>query len=124
MDEDRDATAYRVEGSIDVAEFTALWGARLSFYLQQLDAGYAAPGLRTEKELRQYGGVADLPLTAKLSGRLKLDRSSEEGGLDTLASELDLDYRLFDNWTLSAGVRDDSREDNAPDPVATRKRGT
>ena len=121
--EDKDAAAYRVEGNVSFAEFMDSWGGRLTFYLQQVGAGYSAPGLSTEKELQQYGGTADLPFTTKLSGRLKLDRSSEENGLDTLSSELDIDYRLVDNWTLSAGVRNDSREDNDPDKVATQEEG-
>ena len=121
--EDQDATAYRVEGSINFAEFTELWDGRLTFYLQQVGAGYSAPGLTTEHELEQYGGSADLPITASLSGRLKLDRQTEEEGIETTSGELDLDYRLYDNWTLSAGVRSESRKDNAPDVVATQEEG-
>ena len=121
--EEQDATAYRVEGSVAFAEFLESWNGRVTFYLQQVGAGYSAPGLVSENELQQYGGSADLPLTGRLSSRLKLDKRTEEEGLDTQTGEVDLDYRLFDNWTLSAGVRNESREDNSPDVPETQEEG-
>jgi len=121
--EDQSATAYRVEGSVNASEFTSLWGGRLTFYLQQVGAGYSAPGLTAEKEMQQYGGSADLPITERLSGRLKLDQQSEDKGLDKTSGEVDFDYRLFDHWTLSAGVRNESREDHSVAVVDTQEEG-
>jgi hypothetical protein len=92
-------------------------------YLQELEAGYAAPGLATARDQTQYGGAAMLPLTDRLAARLKMDRQVEDQGLETEAGELNLDYQLGEHWTLSSGVRRDSREDNSPVVPETQEEG-
>ena len=96
---------------------------RVTFYLQDLGAGYSAPGLITARDLTQYGGTAELPFNDRLDARLKVDKQDQQEGLDTEAGELDLDYRMGENWTLSSGVRHDSREDNSAVVPATQEEG-
>jgi len=54
---------------------------------------------------------------------LKVDKQVQIEGLETEAGELDLDYRMGENWTLSWGVRHDSREDNSAVVTATQEEG-
>jgi lipopolysaccharide assembly outer membrane protein LptD (OstA) len=96
---------------------------RMTFYLQDLEAGYSAPGLVTARDLTQYGGTADLPLTDRLSARLKTDKQDQQEGLETETGELNLDYRMGDHWTLGSGVRYDNRKDNSAAVPATQEEG-
>ena len=54
---------------------------------------------------------------------MKIDSQDQQDGLDTDTGELDLDYRFGEHWTLSSGVRHDSREDNSPIVPATQEEG-
>jgi flagellar motor protein MotB len=127
-----EAMGYRLDASIGFHDIYANGRGRATFYLQDLEAGYAAPGLATDRDLTQYGGTAALPLTDRFGLRLKADRriqrnrpETRAGGLETQAGELDVDYQLGVHWTLSTGVRHDSRDDrSAPAQiVATQEQG-
>ena len=64
-----------------------------------------------------------MPLTDDLAVRVKADRRIEARGLVTDAREIDVSYQASDAWGLSAGVRDDDREDNSPVVPVTQKQG-
>ena len=122
-DSEADASAYRVDASIGLKDFFDNGRGRVSFYMQDLEAGYSAPGLATARDLTQYGGTAQLPISKNLNVRAKMDKQVQREGLDTETDELDLDYRKGEHWTLSSGVRRDSREDNSPVVPATQEEG-
>jgi flagellar motor protein MotB len=122
-DNEVEASAYRVDASLGLKDFFENGRGRITFYLQDLEAGYSAPGLVTSGDLTQYGGTADLPLTDRLSARLKMDKQDQQEGLETEAGELNLDYRMGDHWTLGSGVRFDSRKDNSVAVPATQEEG-
>jgi flagellar motor protein MotB len=122
-DDNGEASAYRVDASMGFKDFFENGRGRFTFYLQDLEAGYSAPGQATAKDLTQYGGTAELPFTDRLSTRLKVDRQDQQEGLKTEAGELDLDYRLGEHWTLGSGVRYDSREDNSAVVPQTQEEG-
>jgi flagellar motor protein MotB len=118
-----DASAYRVDASLGFKEFFKNGRGKVTFYLKDLEAGYSAPGQATARDLIQYGGTAELPFTDYLSARLKADIEDQREGLKTEAGELDLNYRMGENWTLSSGVRSDNRKDNSPVVPATQEEG-
>ena len=118
-----DSFAYRVDASLGFKDLFENGRGQVTFYLQDLEAGYSAPGLITTLETTQYGGTADLPVTDRLNARLKVDLQQQEQGLDTETGELDLDYRVGEHWTVGSGVRHDSREDNSSDVPATQEEG-
>ena len=122
-DSTSEASAYRVDASIGVKDFFENGRGRVTFYLQDLEAGYSAPGLATARDLTQYGGKGELPVTDRLGVRLKIDKQDQSEGLETKAGELGLDYRMGENWTLSSGVRHDSRKDNSAVVPATQEEG-
>lgn len=110
---DVEAWAYRLDSSLALQDLFRTGRGRFTFYLQNLDAGYSAPGLATDRDLTQYGGTAALPLTEHLNLRAKTDFRIQHEGLKTEASELDLDYQVADHWTVSSGARRDSRKDSS-----------
>jgi flagellar motor protein MotB len=118
-----DASAYRVDASVGFKDLFENGRGRVTFYLQDLEAGYSAPGLTTARDLTQYGGTAELPFTDRLGARLKMDKKVQREGLETQAGELNLDYRMGENWTLSSGVRQDSREDDSAVVPAIQEEG-
>ncbi|MEA3361699.1 MAG: OmpA family protein [Thermodesulfobacteriota bacterium] len=117
------ATAYRIDGSLGFNDLVEKWRGRMTFYLQDLGADYTAPGLATDKEITQYGGSLELPFSERWMGRLKLDWQDQPEGLETESGEVNIDYLLSDNWTLSSGVRTDSRQDNSEIVSLTQENG-
>jgi hypothetical protein len=122
-DNDAESAAYRVDASLGFKDLFEKGRGQVTFYLQDLEAGYSAPGLRAIRDTTQYGGTADMPLTNRLNVRLKVDLQQQEQGLDTETGELNLDYRVGEHWTVGSGVRHDSREDNSSDVPATQEEG-
>jgi flagellar motor protein MotB len=113
-DNDAESSAYRIDASLGLKDiFKNGRGGQFTFYLQDLEAGYSAPGLIATRETTQYGGTAVLPFTDRLNARVKVDLHQQEEGLETENYELNLDYRIGEHWTLGSGVRHDSREDNS-----------
>ncbi len=118
-----EALAYRIDTSVGFNDLFENGRGRVTFYLQDLEAGYSAPGKATARDLTQYGGTAELPFTDRLSARLKMDKQEQQEGLETETGELNLDYRMGEHWTLGSGVRRDSREDNSAVVPATQEEG-
>ena len=122
-DNEVEASAYRVDASLGFKDVFENGRGRITFYLQDLEAGYSAPGLVTARDLTKYGGTAELPLTDRLSARLKMDKQDQQEGLETETGELNLDYRISEHWTLGSGVRYDNRKDNSAVVPATQEEG-
>ncbi len=118
-----EASAYRIDTKVSLKDFFAKGRGNVTFYLQYLEAGYSAPGEAAAHDLTQYGGTADLPLTGRLGARLKMDKQVQPEGLETETGELDVDYKTGEHWTVSSGVRRDSRKDNSPVVPLTQEEG-
>ncbi|MDF1526735.1 MAG: isopeptide-forming domain-containing fimbrial protein [bacterium] len=118
-----DAQAYRVDASVGFADLFENGKGKVTFYLQDLEAGYSAPGLATDRDLTKYGGTAQLPVADRLNLRLKMDKLEQQDGLRTETGEVNVDYRIGEHWTLGSGVRQDSREDNAAVVPSTQEEG-
>jgi len=123
VDSEVEASAYRVDASLGFKDIFENGRGRVTFYLQDLEAGYSAPGLATARDLTQYGGTAEVPFTDRLGARAKMDKQEQQEGLETETAELNLDYRMGEHWTLGSGVRYDSRKDNSPVVPATQEEG-
>jgi len=117
------AGAYRVDTSIGFRDFLDGANGQLTMYTQNLDAGYSAPGLATTTDTTQYGGTLKTPVTDRINITAKTDKTSRQQGLETNASEVDVHYLLTEHWTLSPGVRRDSRLDHSPVVPATQMEG-
>jgi hypothetical protein len=120
---DADAGAYRADLSVGFGDVFAGHDGRLTLYMQNLDAGYSAPGQATLKDTEFLGGTLKMPVTRRLSVAAKGDQKNEDQGLETRAIELDLGYRLTDRWSVSTGVRNDLRRDRSPVVPPTQEQG-
>ncbi|HTG01014.1 MAG TPA: flagellar motor protein MotB, partial [Nitrospirota bacterium] len=117
------AGAYRVDGSLGFSDIIKGVPGQLTAYTQSIDAGYSGPGLETATDTRQYGGTLRAPVTDRLDIASKVDKTERRQGLETSASEVDLNYRLSEHWTLSPGVRQDTRSDHSPVVPPTQLEG-
>ncbi len=117
------AGAYRVDTSIGFRDIIDGANGQLTLYTQSLDAGYSAPGLETATDTKQYGGTLKASVTDRFNVTAKADKTVRQQGLETNASEVDVNYRLTEHWTLSPGVRLDSREDHSPVVPTTQMEG-
>ncbi len=120
---DVEAWAYRLDSSLAVKDLFSKGRGRFTFYLQDLDAGYSAPGLATDRDLTQYGGTLEIPFSDRWDLRGKTDFRVQHQGLRTEASELDVDFRAGEHWTVSSGVRRDSRKDKSTEVPLTQEEG-
>jgi hypothetical protein len=118
--DETEAMGYRLDASIGFKDVFEKGRGQTTFYLQDLEAGYSAPGLATDRDLTLYGGTAALPLSERFGLRLKADRriqsnvpGTQAGGLETQAGELNVDFQVDEHWTVSTGVRHDSRDDRS-----------
>ncbi|HEY6011230.1 MAG TPA: OmpA family protein [Nitrospirota bacterium] len=118
-----EAAANRVDVSVGLQDFIENYRGKFTLYDQQLEAGYSAPGLITDRDTSQIGGTLELPITSRLGLHLKADKRTVDQGLETKASELNVNYQVNDHWTLSAGARKDSRTDNSPVVPLTQEEG-
>jgi len=118
-----DAGAWRADVSLDTEEMFDLGDARISLYLQEMEAGYSAPGLSALTATRHYGGTVSLPILRDWSFTAKTDNRIQDRGLEIRAMEYNLTYRLGERWDISTGYRQDERADAAAVPVPTQDSG-
>ncbi len=112
-DEETRADATRIEGAIELDEFFEKTRGKLIFYAQQRDAGYSAPGQLTNVDTTQFGGSLAMPVGKDTDLRVKFDVVDEDLGLNTEATNVDLEHQLNKHWRMTTGVRHDTREDNS-----------
>lgn len=117
------SNAYRLEGSALIDELISGGKGNATFYLQQREAGFSAPGQLTETDVDQLGGRYTTALTERVNLDVKLDSTDKDKGLKTEALDVSSSYQLTDQWRLSGGGRADSRTDNSPIVAITQKRG-
>ena len=121
---DADANALRADLSMGFADLFEEGKGRLSLYAQRLDAGYSAPGLSTLTDTDQLGGILGMPVTDRMQLAAKADGRLQKEGLQTTAEEIDLAYRLAERWSLSTGIRNETREDDSPIVPLTQEEGS
>ena len=117
------AEAYRADVSLGLGDFLSGNKGRVTFYTQHLDAGYSAPGFDALTATQYYGGTFKLPIGDSWTLSAKADQKAQDQGLHTTAEEVDVGYKLTKNWSVSAGVRRDDREDNSAVVPVTQQQG-
>jgi hypothetical protein len=117
------AGAYRVDTSIGFKDIIDGANGQMTLYTQSLEEGYSAPGLVTATDTMQFGGTLKAPVTDRITVTAKTDKTSRQQGLETASSEVDVNYLLTEHWTLSPGVRFDSRVDHTPVVPPTQMEG-
>ncbi len=117
------ADARRADLSFATDDLFGNFGALLTLYTQDVDAGYSAPGLAALADTKNFGGTFSLPIADVLSVGVKVDHREQEQGLETSAQEINLAYQVSDRWDLSAGYRSDTRTDRSPIVALTQEQG-
>lgn len=120
---DGTAGAYRADSSIALSDVIDNLPGKVTLYRQEVEGGYSAPGLMTSRDTTQYGGTLSMPVAERFNLRAKTDKKQQQQGLETAANEVDLDYLLNENWTLSGGLRLDERKDHSTVVAATQEEG-
>jgi len=120
---DANAMAYRADVSVGLGDFLNGRDGHFTFYVQNLEAGYSAPGQATLKDTANYGGTFRMAVTSQLSLVAKGDQRTEDRGLETRAIEMDLGYKLNEKWSVSTGLRNDLRTDRSVLVPLTQEQG-
>jgi len=118
-----DAEARRADVSLRFSDVVSFTNARLTMYVQEVDAGYTAPGLTALTDTRNYGGTFNLPIVDRFSIGAKIDNRVQEQGIETHAEEVNLAYQLNEQWEVSAGYRRDERTDRSVIVPLTQEQG-
>ncbi|WP_240901306.1 OmpA family protein [Thioalkalivibrio sp. XN279] len=118
-----DAGAYRADVSVGLDDFFAAGRGRVTVYAQSLDGGYSAPGQSALTDTQQVGGTVEVPLTERVAVSAKIDRRDQQDALETSAQEFNVGFKADTHWSVSAGVRRDSRQDRSPVVAPTQEEG-
>ncbi|GIX21592.1 MAG: hypothetical protein KatS3mg121_0375 [Gammaproteobacteria bacterium] len=108
--DDRAHGAWRLEAAGLFSELFDFEG-RLRLYLQQREAGFAAPGQLAPLETEQHGLDLELPIGSRWTVAGRFDAHRQQQGLDSEAAELEARYTLDEHWRLGSALRRDRRED-------------
>lgn len=111
---DAKADASRADISLratDIVDFGI--DARMTLYVQEVDAGYSAPGLTALTDTRNYGGTFSLPLAERFIFGAKVDNRIQLQAIETRAQEYSVGYKISERWDVSVGYREDERTDRS-----------
>lgn len=117
------AEAERADVSVNFGDLVDFTEARLTAYVQEVGAGYSAPGLTALSDTRNYGGTFSLPIANRFSLGMKMDHRDIAQGVLTRATEYNVAYQFDERWKLSAGYREDERTDNSTLVPLTQEQG-
>ena len=117
------SNAYRIEGSVLIDEVVSGGKGTATFYAQQSEEGFSAPGQLTSNDLTLFGGRYNTALTKRLDLDVKLDSRDQDNSLKTEALDISTNYQVSERWRVSGGGRFDNRDDNSTTVVATQKEG-
>lgn len=114
------ADAWRVEGSVDLAEISEKGKGKITAYAQDKDHGFSAPGQigLAGEQIRQQGVKASVELTDTTQLDVKADNRSGEFQ-DARNAELALRQKLNAAWELAVGVRNDNRDNKVTNASPT-----
>ena len=120
---DAEAEARRADISVNLGDFVEFTDAQFSFYLQEVDAGYSAPGLTALTDTENVGGALSLPIGDKFQLRAKVDSVVQDQGVEIDLQEYNLGYSFNQHWDVRAGYRRDERVDNSAIVSLTQQQG-
>lgn len=114
------ASAKRIEAKVDLAEVTESTRGNVSAYWQDREAGYSGPGQISVagEAVRQSGVRAEVDVTD--DDRLSVKADVREGDIQDRSNvEAGWRHRLTPEWAVSAGVRQDDRDNKAAGLIAS-----
>jgi len=118
-----EAEADRADISIGFGDFVSFSSGQMTMYVQEVGAGYSAPGLTALTDTKNYGGTFTLPIADRFSLGAKVDNRIQAQGIETRAQEFNIGYQLGERWKLGAGYRKDERRDGSIIVPLTQEQG-
>jgi flagellar motor protein MotB len=118
-----EAGAHRADISVDFGDFVDFTNAQFNFYVQELDAGYSAPGLAVLSDTEKMGAEISVPIGERFSLRAKSDSLTQDQGVELKVQEYNLAYQVSQHWDVSTGYRRDERVDNSIIVPFTQQQG-
>ena len=119
----KNSGAYRIDSSLRLSDVVDGLQGNASFYIQNREAGFSSPGQLTPYDIQQFGGIFKMPITPSIGLNVKADSREQSLSLTTQNADVNVDYRLNQNWRFSSGVRIDTRVDNSAVVALTQKQG-
>jgi flagellar motor protein MotB len=117
------ADAQRADVSFAPEDIVGFGKGQLTLYVQEVEAGYSAPGLTALTDTEHWGGTFTMPVGDRFSVGAKVDSLAQDQGLETDVHEVNMGYQVTDRWEVSAGYRVDNRIDNSPVVGLTQEQG-
>ena len=118
-----EAEASRADLSFRLKDFVGVFDTKLTMYVQDVGAGYSAPGITAITDTKNYGGTLSVPVGDRFSFGAKFDKRTQTLGLEAEALEVNVGYRIGDNWDVSVGYRTDDRTDGSVLVPLTQEEG-
>jgi flagellar motor protein MotB len=120
---DLSANAFRIDMSVRLRDYFDDSRGAVTFYVQNREAGFSAPGQLTANDIEQFGGTFNMSITENIDLNVKIDSKDQENSLENASLDTDVSYKMDDNWRFSAGGRLDTRTDNSVTVPGTQKQG-
>jgi hypothetical protein len=108
-----EAEATRADLSFRLRDFVGKYDTRVTMYTQDVEAGYSAPGMATLADTKNYGGTLSVPIGERFSFGAKIDKRTQDLGVELEAQEYNVGYEIGEHWDVSVGYRKDERVDNS-----------
>jgi len=103
------ADAYRVEGSVDLADISGIEG-QLRAYFDHQDDGFSGANRLVAGEVERWGGAISGNVSDATSVSLQYDEVVSQLRGTTKAAYGDISHKFFENTELSLGIRHDDRQ--------------
>ena len=103
------ANAERIEGSLDLSDVGLEGDGQVTFYHEERDAGFNAPGRLTNQDTRQSGVALTTPLNDSTDIIVRADETVQKDTLKDQSAEVGLSHQINDEWTVVGGYRTEDR---------------
>ena len=117
------ADARRADISLSSNDLLHYGNSQLTLYVQEVDAGFSAPGMTALTDTKNYGGSFNMPIGDVFSVGAKVDHRTQDQGLETQVQEINVSYQASYHWDVSAGYRTDNRIDRSTNVALTQEQG-
>lgn len=104
------ANAERFEGSLKLSDVGFDGNGQLTFYHENSDDGFNAPGRLTQGDTRQSGVALITPLSENTDLILRTDETNQSSTIKDQSTEVGIAHQLNDEWAVSGGYRSEDRE--------------
>jgi len=117
------AGAQRLDASLRLEDVTDQLTGRFTFFRQDMDAGYSAPGQLAATDTSISGATLEMQTDEHSSIKFNAVSKTQKDALKSTAGELDMQTQVTDNWRLDMGVRHDYRNDHSTTASLTQEEG-